>query len=81
MVGPGYQAPFAEKIRREGGISTMAVGIITEAAQAERLIADGRADLVALGRELLRDPYWPIHAAAELGFDMEWPRQYLRAKT
>lgn len=80
VVGPGYQIPFAERIRNEGGISTMAVGIITDPRQAEDLIAEERADLVALGRELLRDPYWPIHAAAALGAEVEWPRQYLRAK-
>jgi 2,4-dienoyl-CoA reductase-like NADH-dependent reductase (Old Yellow Enzyme family) len=80
LLEPGYQAPFAERIRNEGRIATMAVGIITDPEQAERIIAEGRADLVALGRELLRDPYWPIHAAARLGVEIEWPRQYLRAR-
>ncbi len=80
LVQPGYQIPFAERIRREGKIATMAVGIITGFEQAERIIAEGHADLVALGREMLRDPYWPIHAAAALGVEIEWPRQYLRAK-
>jgi 2,4-dienoyl-CoA reductase-like NADH-dependent reductase (Old Yellow Enzyme family) len=79
-IGPGYQAHFAGEIRKRGGIATMAVGIITGAAQAEKIIADGQADLVALGRELLRDPFWPIHAAAELKIEIEWPRQYMRGK-
>jgi len=80
VIKPGYQAPFAERIRKEGGIATMAVGLITEPAQAERIIAEGQADLVALAREMLRDPYWPLHAAAALGVDVEWPNQYLRGK-
>lgn len=79
-VGPGYQIPFAEKIRREAGISTMAVGLITTPEMAEEIVRNGRADLVAMGRELLRCPYWPLHAARALGHDLAWPKQYLRAK-
>ena len=78
-TGPGYQAPFAERIRREAGIATAAVGQITEAAQAEEIVKGGQADLVLLAREMLRDPYWPLHAAEELGVDVSWPAQYLRA--
>jgi 2,4-dienoyl-CoA reductase-like NADH-dependent reductase (Old Yellow Enzyme family) len=79
-VGPGYQVPFAERIRREAGIPTGAVGLITEAEQAEAILREGKADIVLLARELLRDPYWPLHAATELGDDVEWPAQYQRAK-
>jgi 2,4-dienoyl-CoA reductase-like NADH-dependent reductase (Old Yellow Enzyme family) len=79
-VGPGYQVPFAEKIRREAGIATMTVGLITTPEMAEEIVRNGRADMVALGRELLRNPYWPLHAARALGQDIAWPRQYLRAK-
>ena len=78
-VGPGFQAPFAARIRREAGIPTAAVGLITEPSQANSLIAEGAADLVLLARELLRDPYWPLHAAAALGEPASWPPQYLRA--
>jgi len=80
QIGPGYQVPFAEAIRREAGIATGAVGMITEAKQAEQIIASGQADLVLLAREMLRDPYWPLRAARELGVDLEWPAQYGRAK-
>ena len=79
-VGPGYQLPFAEKIRREAGIATMAVGLITTPEMAEEIVRNGRADLVAMGRELLRSPYWPLQAARALGVDLAWPKQYLRAK-
>jgi 2,4-dienoyl-CoA reductase-like NADH-dependent reductase (Old Yellow Enzyme family) len=79
-VGPGYQVPFAEAIRREAGIPTAAVGLITEPAQAEQIVADGRADAVCLARAMLRDPYWPLHAAHALGADAPWPVQYLRAR-
>ncbi len=75
-VGPGYQVPFAERIRREAAIPTAAVGMLTEPTQAEEVLRDGRADLVMLGRELLRDPYWPLRAAGELGDTAPWPRQY-----
>ena len=78
-IAPGYQVPFAERIRREADIPTGAVGLITEATQANAIVAEGRADCVLLARELLRDPYWPLHAARELGVAMDWPAQYLRA--
>jgi 2,4-dienoyl-CoA reductase-like NADH-dependent reductase (Old Yellow Enzyme family) len=78
-IGPGYQTPFAERIRREAQIRTGAVGMITGAAQAEQILATGQADVVLLARELLREPYWPLHAAQELGDATSWPAQYLRA--
>ena len=78
-LGPGYQVPFAERIRREAGIEVGAVGMITEAAQAEAILAEGKADVVLLAREFLRDPYWPIHAAEQLGTSISWPVQYERA--
>lgn len=78
-VGPGYQTPFAEQIRREAGIMTGAVGLITASVQAEQIIGTGQADAVIMARELLRDPYWPLRAARELGQDISWPIQYLRA--
>jgi len=80
-VGPGYQVPFAEAIRKEAGVATGAVGLITDPRQAEEIVASGRADAVFLAREFLRDPYWPLHAAKALGADVPWPKQYLRAKT
>ncbi|HEX8426821.1 MAG TPA: oxidoreductase, partial [Hymenobacter sp.] len=79
-VGQGYQVPFATRIKEETGLPTGAVGMITTAAQAEEIIAKGQADLVLLARELLRDPYFPLHAAHELGADMKWPNQYERAQ-
>ena len=78
-LGPGYQTPFAEAIRREAGIATGAVGLITDAVQAEHVIRTGQADIVLLAREMLRDPYWPLRAARELGATIGWPAQYLRA--
>ena len=78
-LGPGYQVPFAEAIRRDAGIATGAVGMITDPAQADQVIRSGQADLVLLAREMLRDPYWPLRAARELGQAVEWPAQYLRA--
>ena len=78
-AGPGYQVPFAARIRREAGIATAAVGLITEPAQAEAIIAEGSADMVLLARELLRDPYWPRRAARELGVEIDAPKQYARA--
>ena len=78
-VGPGYQVPFAARIRREAGIATGAVGLINGAAQADAIIRGGEADCVLLARELLRDPYWPLHAAQELGAALPWPPQYVRA--
>jgi 2,4-dienoyl-CoA reductase-like NADH-dependent reductase (Old Yellow Enzyme family) len=80
-VGPGYQVPFSQKIRQATGILTGAVGIITGAIQAETIIATGQADLVILARQLLRDPYFPLHAADELRHrDIHWPLQYERAR-
>lgn len=78
-VGPGYQTQFAEKIRREAEILTGSVGMITEPVQADHIIRTGQADIVLLAREMLRDPYWPLRAARELGQDASWPAQYLRA--
>ncbi|MFS8535367.1 MAG: NADH:flavin oxidoreductase/NADH oxidase [Limnochordales bacterium] len=81
QAGPGYQVPFAERIRREVGIATGAVGLITDPEQANGILAAGQADLILLGRVLLREPYWPLRAAAALGVDTGlWPPQYLRAK-
>ena len=79
-VEPGYQAPFAAEVRRETGIATGAVGLITEPKQAENIVAGGEADVVLLARELLRDPYWPLRAAYELNADVPWPPQYQRAR-
>ena len=78
-LGPGYQTAFAERIRRETGSRTGAVGMITSPAQADHAIRTGQADLVLLARELLRDPYWPLRAARELGHLVPWPAQYQRA--
>ncbi len=78
-LGPGYQVPFAERIRREVGIPTGAVGLITSARQAEEIVATGKADLVLLAREFLRDPYFSQHAARELGAELKPPLQYARA--
>jgi 2,4-dienoyl-CoA reductase-like NADH-dependent reductase (Old Yellow Enzyme family) len=78
-IGPGYQVPFAERIRRDANVATGAVGLITSAAQAEEIVVNGRADCVLLAREMLRDPYWPERAALELDRQLPWPRQYLRA--
>ena len=72
--------PFAATIRREVGISTGAVGMITEPAQAEQIVATGEADLVLLARQLLREPYWSLRAARSLGAPEPWPAQYVRAK-
>ena len=81
-VGPGYQVPFAECVRREAGILTAAVGLITTAEQAEAILAAGQADLIVMARQFLRDPYFPLHAAEALGHPdaAPWPVQYLRAK-
>ena len=78
-VGPGYQVPFAERIRREAGVATGAVGLIEEPRQADAILRDGQADLVLVGRAMLRDPYWPQRAARELGQDAPVPAQYARA--
>lgn len=80
LLQPGYQVPFAQKIKNEANILTGAVGLITEAQQAENILMNEEADLVLLARELLRDPYFPLHAAAQLHHDVEWPVQYQRAK-
>ncbi len=79
QVGPGYQVPFADRIRREAEIATGAVGMITEPDQAEQIVANGQADMVLLARAMLRDPYWPVHAARALGLQPEPPVQYGRA--
>jgi 2,4-dienoyl-CoA reductase-like NADH-dependent reductase (Old Yellow Enzyme family) len=78
-VGPGFQVPFAERIRKDTGILTGAVGLITEPKQANEIVTTGQADIVLLARQMLRDPYWPLHAAQELGHAISWPSQYLRA--
>lgn len=78
-IGPGYQVPVASAIRRQAGIPTGAVGMITEPAQAEQIVALGEADLVLLARAMLRDPYWPNRAAESLGAEPAWPIQYKRA--
>ncbi|WP_219061171.1 NADH:flavin oxidoreductase/NADH oxidase [Pseudomonas sp. UMAB-08] len=79
-VGPGYQTRFAERVRKESGIATGTVGMITEPAQAEHILRTGQADLILLARELLRDPYWPLHADDDLGGrKATWPAQYQRA--
>jgi 2,4-dienoyl-CoA reductase-like NADH-dependent reductase (Old Yellow Enzyme family) len=78
-VGPGYQVGFAEAIRKQAGIATGAVGMITDPAQADTILATGQADLVFLAREMLRDPYWPRRAAQALGVKITGPMQYGRA--
>jgi 2,4-dienoyl-CoA reductase-like NADH-dependent reductase (Old Yellow Enzyme family) len=78
-VGAGYQTQFAEQIRREANILTGAVGMITSPVQAEHILVTGQADAVIIAREFLRDPYWPLRAARELGQPISWPVQYLRA--
>ena len=79
-VGPGYQTQFAERVRKEAGIATGTVGMITEAVQAEHILRTGQADLILLARELLRHPYWPLHAAEDLrDGSVAWPAQYVRA--
>jgi len=79
-VAPGYQVPFAERVRKDAGIPTIAIGLITEAGQAERIVAEGKADMVSLARGFLWDPRWAWHAALELGATPSIPRQYLRAR-
>ncbi|MGI9088691.1 MAG: NADH:flavin oxidoreductase/NADH oxidase [Chthoniobacterales bacterium] len=78
-IGPGYQVPFAERIRREAGIATAAVGMITSPAQAEEILQQGKADLIFMAREFLRHPYWPLAAAVEMGAEAKPPVQYGRA--
>ena len=79
-VSPGYQVGFSELLRHEAGVRTGAVGLITEPEHAEAIVAEGKADLVLLARQLLRDPYWPLRAARRLGADVGWPPQYERAR-
>ncbi|HOU12848.1 MAG TPA: NADPH dehydrogenase NamA [Anaerolineae bacterium] len=79
-AGPGYMIPFAERVRREANVPTAAVGLITAPELADAVIRNAQADLVALGRELLRHPHWPLDAARALGHDIAWPKQYQRAK-
>ncbi len=79
-AAPGYQVPFAAEIRRKAGIPTGAVGLITDPFQAEQILQEGKADLIIMAREFLRDPYFPLHAAQALGEDHPWPRQYERAR-
>jgi 2,4-dienoyl-CoA reductase-like NADH-dependent reductase (Old Yellow Enzyme family) len=78
-LAPGYQVPFAARIRREANVATGAVGLITTPDQADAIISSGEADVILLARQLLRDPYWPLHAAEALGVPATWPAQYLRA--
>jgi 2,4-dienoyl-CoA reductase-like NADH-dependent reductase (Old Yellow Enzyme family) len=79
-LGPGYQVPFARAVRERAGLPVAAVGLITGVAQAEAVLADGSADAVVMAREMLRNPHWPLLAAAELGADLDlWPPQYRRA--
>ena len=78
-MAPGYQVPFAERIRKDANIRTAAVGLITTAEQADEIVRLGQADCVIMAREFLRDPYWPLHAAARLNHTIAWPAQYVRA--
>ena len=80
-LGPGYQVPFAEAVRCDALVATGAVGMITEPRQAEAILREGRADAIVMARAFLRDPYWALHAAKELGVDVEWPAPYRRAKS
>jgi 2,4-dienoyl-CoA reductase-like NADH-dependent reductase (Old Yellow Enzyme family) len=77
---PGYQVAFADRIRREAGVRTGAVGLITEPEHADAVLRAGQADVILLARAELRDPYWPLHAAQRLGVEVAWPPQYLRGK-
>lgn len=79
-TGPGYQIPFSEKIKKEAGILTGGIGFITSPEQADHIIRTGQADIVLLAREILRNPYWPMNAARVLKVDIDWPKQYERAK-
>jgi 2,4-dienoyl-CoA reductase-like NADH-dependent reductase (Old Yellow Enzyme family) len=79
VAGPGFQVPFAERIRRDAGILTSGVGLIETKEQVAEILANGKADLVFMAREFLRDPYWPLRAARELKQTVSWPSQYLRA--
>ncbi|HLK54879.1 MAG TPA: oxidoreductase, partial [Candidatus Angelobacter sp.] len=79
-LGPGYQVAFAEQVRRQAGLPTGAVGMITDPAQADQIVRTGQADLVVIARQFLREPYWPLLAAQALGQEIKWPVQYERAK-
>ena len=79
-VGPGYQVHFADVVRNSGGATTSAVGMITDPAQAEEIVASGKADAVMMAREFLRNPRWPLEAAAVLGQEVQWPLQIVRGK-
>jgi 2,4-dienoyl-CoA reductase-like NADH-dependent reductase (Old Yellow Enzyme family) len=79
-VGPGYQVPLAAAVKKEAGVPTGAVGMVTSPEQAEEILSAGQADAVLLGREALRNPYWPLMAAQTLGATVQWPKQYLRAR-
>ncbi len=79
-LGPGYQVPFSEQVRRGAGVKTAAVGLITNPQQADTIVRTGQADVVLMARELLREPHWPLKAARELRADVRWPEQYERAK-
>jgi 2,4-dienoyl-CoA reductase-like NADH-dependent reductase (Old Yellow Enzyme family) len=79
-IGPGYQAPFARRVKQETGMTTIAVGLITEPEQAEMVLTEGDADAVALARGMLYDPRWPWHAAAKLGAQVNAPKQYWRSQ-
>ena len=79
ILGPGFQVPFSERIRREAGVMTGTVGLIETKEQVAEILANNKADLVFMAREFLRDPYWPLHAASELKQSVSWPVQYLRA--
>jgi len=79
VIGPSYQVPFAEQVKQATGLATMSVGLITEARQAEAIVSDGKADLIAIGRAMIFDPRWPWHAAATLGAQVVAPRQYWRS--
>ena len=79
-AGPLYQSEFAARIKKETGIMTGAVGLITTPAEAESILQNEGADIILLARQFLRDPYFPLHAAQQLATDVAWPSQYLRAK-
>ncbi len=79
-AGPGYQVPLSQRVKDTVPMLTAAVGLITSASQADQIVRNEQADMILLAREMLRDPYWPLHAARQLGADLAWPKQYLRAR-
>ena len=79
-LAPLYQVPFSQKIKREANILTAAVGLITTSQQSEEILDENKADFIIMARQILREPYFPLHAAKELGIDLKWPDQYDRAK-